>query len=739
MSLQKNRFEQPPWMKRFLMKYQGHVKQILGGFLFATLYLGGLFSQLSAAWSITGDGGTLGWGVLLPHRCILALFTVGIHGLFCVLLIYAIVGIWLYTRWKDRHQFDTEEDDRGFKIDTSGAHGTSALMRPEEIKDIFCEVEPLDRTNGIILGKFPNAGPKNEDLIVSIPLDGKHYKYDFAGNLAVKKDSNGKLIPIREKLGTNGNRHMMIIGVPGSGKSYCFSRPAIFQAIKSGESVIVTDPKGELYSDTSEYAREHGYIVKIFNLAYPQGSDSWDALGEISGSQLNIEAQNFANIIINNTTNPGSKGDEVYSNGEKNLLTALILYVLTSDTFKATGKPKTLGSVYELLTLPDTELESLLGVKKGPDDKPMPDVDQNKPFKAPWMMYSTASENMRGNLKLGLGVRLQTLQDEVIKNITGIKDIDLTLPGKTKCIYYVIISDMNDTFKFISSLFFSCLFSKLVEFSRQQKSGQLPVPVNVIMDEFIAIGKLPDFDKKLATVRSARINIYMIFQTLAQLQQNYPDGLWETLIGCCYTFMCLSCGNDMGTAEYLSKRTGTMTTALENLRIDRPMVELANVPTSVSHSYSTGERQVMQPVEVIKLAGKEQKNLVMLAGADVFAVEKFGYPELVNVKELKTVNMYDHCPSWTLRAQQPNAGNERNNVEGVYDGSQGYAPKYAQPPEPEEPEATEETEEDESSSKNEDIDDMADAPDIPNDNRRRRGVKPKSNASKESQTMVMNF
>lgn len=155
-------------------------------------------------------------------------------------------------------------------------------------------------------------------------------------------------------------------------------------------------------------------------------------------------------------------------------MTALILYVLTSDSFKATGNQKTLGSVYELLTYSDEMLESLLGGPTDADGNPLGDPEANKPFKGPWKLYSTASPNMKGNLKLGLGVRLQTLQDEVIKNITGTKDIDLIQPGKSKCIYYVIISDMNDTFKFISSLFFTCLFSKLVEYSRQQPSGQLP-------------------------------------------------------------------------------------------------------------------------------------------------------------------------------------------------------------------------------------------------------------------------
>ena len=116
--------QQPPWMKKFLMKYQGKVSFIIG-FVFITLYLGGLLSQLSSPKSIMGE--KLGLSIFLPHKCLFALFTVGFHGLICVLLIYAALGLWLYTRWIDKHRFNTEDDDRGFKIDNSGTFGTSSL------------------------------------------------------------------------------------------------------------------------------------------------------------------------------------------------------------------------------------------------------------------------------------------------------------------------------------------------------------------------------------------------------------------------------------------------------------------------------------------------------------------------------------------------------------------------------------------------------------------------------------
>ena len=65
------------------------------------------------------------------------------------------------------------------------------------------------------------------------------------------------------------------------------------------ESLIITDPKSELYEKTSEYLRSKGYVVRVFNLIQPENSDSWNCLAEIEGDEL--MAQIFCDIIIKNT------------------------------------------------------------------------------------------------------------------------------------------------------------------------------------------------------------------------------------------------------------------------------------------------------------------------------------------------------------------------------------------------------------------------------------------------------
>ena len=103
-------------------------------------------------------------------------------------------------------------------------------------------------------------------------------------------------------------------------KSRAVIRNSIFQAIKRGESVLVSDPKSELYSDTAELFRKNGYEVKVFNLVDPKHSDTWNCMSDLDHDTL--MAQVLTNVIIGNTSQ--GKGDHFWDNGEANLLKALL-------------------------------------------------------------------------------------------------------------------------------------------------------------------------------------------------------------------------------------------------------------------------------------------------------------------------------------------------------------------------------------------------------------------------------
>ena len=81
----------------------------------------------------------------------------------------------------------------------------------------------------------------------------------------------------------------------------------------------------------------------------------------------------------------------------------------------------------------------------------------------------------------------------------------------------------------------------------------------------LLLGVVPDFKKKLATARSRQIGMCILYQNVPQLQNRYPDGQWEEILGGCDTSLFLGC-NDMTTATYFSGRSGEITVGVSSIR-----------------------------------------------------------------------------------------------------------------------------------------------------------------------------
>ena len=233
---------------------------------------------------------------------------------------------------------------------------------------------------------------------------------------------------------------------------------------------------------------------------------SWNCLSEIEGQEL--IAQLICDVIIKNTGS--DRGDHFWDNAELNLLKALVLYVERSYPLEK----RNIGEVYQLLAMSsEKELNALFDV-----------LPVTYPAKAPFSIFKQSSESVRGGVIIGLGSRLQVFQNQDIRNITGHDEIDLELPGKQPCAYYCITSDQDSTFDFLSSLFLSFVFIKLVRYADQNCPGRaLPVPVHVLGEELCACGVIPDLSRKISVIRSRNISMSCMFQNLAGLQNRYPQ------------------------------------------------------------------------------------------------------------------------------------------------------------------------------------------------------------------------
>lgn len=572
---------------------------------FAVLYGGGYVAQFIRnyrVWKVAGGMPGNGTSPSFPEagvrECLQAAFQMpyGLYGMgICLALLGLLIVAVMRMGFGSGGRLDRE---RNLVYSDKGTYGTAGFLSEEKMKELLEVVSDVRQTDGIIVGEL-----------------------------------DGKILALRKNTRRNGN--IAVYGSSGSMKSRAFCRNAIFQSVKRGDSIICTDPKSELYEDMSEYLRDSGYVVRIFNLVDPEHSDSWACLQEIGDN--GPMAQTFTDIIIRNT---GSlKGDRFWDNAEANLLKAVALYVACNYP----PESRNIGEAYQLLIFKSAqELDALFDV-----------LPLSHPAKAPYQIYRQAADSVRSSILIGLGSRLQVFQSDLIRRITSYDEIDLTLPGREKCAYFCVFSDQQSTFDFLSSLFFSFLFIKLVGLADSCTGGRLPVAVNIIGDEWPNIGTVPDFYKKISTIRSRNIHMMgLCFQSLAQLQTRYPDMEWQILLSACDTQLFFG-ANDEFTAKLVSNRTGEVSVTTNSRSRVLGSWRISNYTPEFRETESTGRRKLLTPDEVLRLPAHQA--LVMLHAQNVLKVNKFDYTRHPEAKKLRPVKACEHIPAWHKLREQENS------------------------------------------------------------------------------------
>ena len=518
----------------------------------------------------------------------------GVYGvLICIGLLAILLLMVMRMGYSDTGEYDS---DRNFIYSAKGTYGTSGWMSRKEMAGVLDLVPDLRKHKGVVLGMLDN-----------------------------------KAVCIPENPHINGN--LAVYGSSGSMKTRSFCVNRILQAAIRGESLIISDPKSELYEKSSEYLRDQGYCVKVFNLVNPENSDSWNCLSEVEGQEL--MAQLFVDVIIKNTINNG-KGDHFWDSCEMNLLKALVLYVDQSYA----EQNRNIGEVYRLLTLSgESDLDSLFE-----------NLPPTHPAKAPYSLYKQASDTVRSGVIIGLGSRLQVFQSELIKKITTRDEIDLELPGQERCAYFLVTSDQDSTFDFLASLFLSFCFIKLVRYADKNcEGGKLPVPVQVVGEELTACGTIPDLSRRLSVIRSRNISMSCVFQNLAGLQNRYPLNLWQEILGNCDAQLFLGCTDEL-TAEFISSRTGLASVSVSSKSKQLGTWRISNYTPEYRETSGVGKRPVLTPDEVLRLPIKQA--LVIIRGQKVLKVDKMDYSKHPEASKLRSCKASAHIPEWRRLEQE---------------------------------------------------------------------------------------
>ena len=597
-------------------------------------------------------------------RIVYTLVTVRPVKTFMALLGGACLGIWGGLKKLGERELKFEDksvDKLGRKLVPaigSKNYGEGHFLEPSEYDELAI-VQDVNDAYGPILGKYKTINGR--DMVINLKLD-------------------------RLK---GGNNNIAVFAGSGSGKSAFAAMIYIFQAVKRRESIIITDPKGELYGKAAEYLKSKGYVVKQLNLKDLDKSDGWNCLQNIDPRDIYDGSQTFADIIINNVTD---EPNEFHALASKLILQALILRVYLGDDFtndpsnlppeaqenpvaylqglkadKALFGPdniigiKNMRSVYTLL---QTEAgNALFDVLFDPDVLKRVHAEEARGI---WNSYKQASEKLRGNIPTNLATLLQIFGNPRVSKLLSTDDIDFDLPGEKPCAYFCIFPDSRSTYNVIVAMFFSLLFITLYDNADATRAKKLDVPVNFLLDEFPSIGYIPDFGSKVATVRSRGINICMISQDVILLEGKY-DKIIRSILSNCSTWMCLGTTN-LETAKLFSERIEAMTVQ-DKTEQHRPG---ASVFSGESYSTKEGKRDFLTPAEIMNM--DRDKVLLLLDNKGPIVADKYFYFEHPEYKNLPRLEGEDEPFELNPTFDLPDFGSEEQKK--MHEENMDYALEY---------------------------------------------------------------
>jgi len=334
--------------------------------------------------------------------------------------------------------------------------------------------------------------------------------------------------------------HTAIFGPPGAGKSATFFMHMLRDWSASG-SVIVLDPKGELYEQTA-YCYQHIYRL---DLQHPEISDRWNF---VPACKDNAElAHEVSSIILGVDRNKHSHADPFWQEAETAALTAILLYLAKYET------DPTPARVQEFISR--TKLEDLNRRLAEESDSEIATY---------WGMFTKIKPETQGSVLIGLGVRCQAFSIPAARQISqpismedrkrGVEWIDLAHLRRPGTAIYVCIAEGDASrYKTVLATFFGLASSTL----RKSNLGPKDAPVLFVFDE---AGNIPIHSLKemLGVGRGRKIGLVLGYQNLGQVYAQYGNDGGDAVLGSIGAMLFLP-GLDYRTSQYASHRIGQAT------------------------------------------------------------------------------------------------------------------------------------------------------------------------------------
>lgn len=446
-------------------------------------------------------------------------------------------------------------------------------------------------------------------------IDPKAYTAPYAGIPVI---NNGNKMWVDD-----GEMHNLVVGSTGAGKTSLVVFPQVHSLAKKGESIILTDPKGELYEQTAEMLKERGYNIIVLNFRSPQNGNAWNPMAlpyklyKEGNTDKAIEL--LDDLALNILYQEKSSGDPFWEKTAADYFTGLALGLFED-------------AKEEQVNLNSINLMSNVGEERfgGPNNNFIKEYFNSKdPSKPAYINASgtvfTAEETKQGILATFKQKIKLFSSRENLSEMLSYSDFDMKDIGRKKTAVFLIVQDEKKTLHPLATIFIKQCYETLIDVA-QESGGKLPFRTNFILDEFANMPPLKDVTTMVTAARSRLIRFTFIIQNYAQLAQVYGKENGDTIRGNCNILYLIS--NELAALEEISKMCGEVKSKEKEKTSSTPLVTVSDLQR-LSYGEAIWLRLRMMPYKT-----KLTDHYKMSFGKKY---EKAGYP----IRDKKEVQLFD--------------------------------------------------------------------------------------------------
>lgn len=511
------------------------------------------------------------------------------------LVVLILIFMFLTRSWSSIGSSAVVEVMPGIEVPVTvgqGQHGTSRFMTTQEKQKAFYLVDnPMSYTN------------QNLGLVLQMKVKG-----DKEIIICIKEDI-----------------HSLILGASRSGKTRCLILQTIWLRGIAKKSMIISDPKGELFLYTKDFLKENGMEVIDIDFRYPLKSRYYNYMNDIN------RAVDIGDIpkAIDYTWDLVSvlvgvpKGEPLWNNGESAVIAAGILVL----ALEAPKEFRNLTNVYYFLANMCKENE----YGELPIDKYFKTLPETHPARGVFAVAELSPSRTRGSFFGSALATLRLFTNWNIADMTSKQDFDIKDIGRKPTALFIIIPDEKNTLYSLVSLMINQLYVKLVELANES-GGRVPCEVEFELDEFGNFPEIPSFASMLTVGAGRGLRFNLVVQDFQQLQKKYKDD-YESIKGNCQNWLYLASPTPK-TLEEISKKLGTYTVQVNSTNSSVSGKTVKNV--SFSDSASMQSRALLTADEVGRI--KRPYSLAMKIGEHPAIMEG---PDLSKYKANRELGLGD--------------------------------------------------------------------------------------------------